>query len=84
MIGTIVMCVFILQFQTGDHYYESMAEIACRVEQELSDPYVPEEGHKILLVDCSDSLDRKALSDKIEHQAYNDSIRHVLYEKDCF
>ena len=84
MINKLVMCVFILQFQNGDYFYEKTAEIACRVLQEISDPITPEQGYKILLVDCSESMDRKFLSKDPKHKTYNDPIRTILYEKDCF
>ena len=84
MINTMVMCVFVLQFQVGDYLYEKTAEVACSVLQEVSDPISPHEGHKVLLVDCTESMDAMFLSKKPKHIAASDPIRHVLYEKDCF
>lgn len=79
MTNILLMCVFVLEFQTGDLIYEKQAEVACTVLAERSE-LAPGSG-KIYLVDCTEGLLMKRLSENI---VKNDPLRHVIYEKDCF
>lgn len=81
MVGKIVTCLLLLQYEMPHRVFEQQAEVKCEVLREVRDPIDPDVGDSILLVDCSRHLKTQRLSN---NPVYNDPIRHLVYEIDCF